>query len=60
MRSDEIKRGVSRAPHRGLLRACGLSDKDFKRPFIAIVSSHVDVIPGHVIFKKLPSSWRNV
>ncbi len=48
MRSDEIKRGISRAPHRGLLRACGLSDKDFKRPFIAIVSSHVDIIPGHV------------
>ncbi len=48
MRSDIIKVGPSRAPHRGLLRACGLSERDFKRPFIAIVSSHVDIIPGHV------------
>ena len=48
MRSDAIKQGVSRAPHRGLLRACGVSEKDFKRPFIAICSSHVDIIPGHV------------
>ena len=48
MRSDLIKKGANRAPHRGLLRACGVSQKDFKRPFIAIVSSRVDVIPGHV------------
>ena len=48
MRSDLIKQGVSRAPHRGLLRACGVSERDFKRPFIAIVSSRVDIIPGHV------------
>ncbi|MBQ9126587.1 MAG: dihydroxy-acid dehydratase, partial [Thermoguttaceae bacterium] len=48
MRSDLIKKGANRAPHRGLLRACGVSPKDFKRPFIAIVSSRVDVIPGHV------------
>lgn len=48
MRSDIVKVGASRAPHRSLLRACGLEDRDFKRPFIAIVSSHVDIIPGHV------------
>ncbi len=48
MRSDLIKQGVNRAPHRGLLRACGVNEKDFKRPFIAIVSSRVDIIPGHV------------
>ena len=48
MRSDLIKQGVNRAPHRGLLRACGVSERDFKRPFIAIVSSRVDIIPGHV------------
>lgn len=48
MRSDLVKKGVNRAPHRGLLRACGLEEKDFRRPFIAIVSSRVDVIPGHV------------
>lgn len=48
MRSDLIKQGVNRAPHRGLLRACGVNEKDFKRPFIAIVSSRVDIVPGHV------------
>ncbi|MDO5580257.1 MAG: dihydroxy-acid dehydratase [Planctomycetia bacterium] len=48
MRSDMVKLGDSRAPHRSLLRACGLSEGDFKKPFIAIVSSHVDIIPGHV------------
>ena len=48
MRSDAVKKGDSRAPHRSLLRACGLSDSDMKKPFIAIVGSHVDIIPGHV------------
>ncbi|MDR2346421.1 MAG: dihydroxy-acid dehydratase [Planctomycetaceae bacterium] len=48
MRSDTIKKGDSRAPHRSLLRACGITEADFNKPFIAIVSSHVDVIPGHV------------
>ncbi|MDR2168563.1 MAG: dihydroxy-acid dehydratase [Planctomycetaceae bacterium] len=48
MRSDTIKKGDSRAPHRSLLRACGIAESDFSKPFIAIVSSHVDIIPGHV------------
>ena len=48
MRSDIIKRGWERAPHRSLLRACGLSDEDFDKPFIGVVNSHVDIIPGHV------------
>jgi dihydroxy-acid dehydratase len=40
--------GDARAPHRSLLRATGLSDGDFKKPFIAVCNSHVDIIPGHV------------
>lgn len=48
MRSDRIKRGWERAPHRSLLRACGLTDEDFDRPFIGVVNSHVDIVPGHV------------
>ncbi|MDR0520415.1 MAG: dihydroxy-acid dehydratase [Planctomycetaceae bacterium] len=48
MRSDTIKLGDARAPHRSLLRACGIHENDFHKPFIAVVSSHVDVIPGHV------------
>ena len=49
MRSDKIKKGFERAPHRSLLKATGLvSDEDFSKPFIAIVNSYVDIIPGHV------------
>ncbi|MBN1591435.1 MAG: dihydroxy-acid dehydratase, partial [Pirellulales bacterium] len=48
MRSDTVKLGDSRAPHRSLLRATGVGEDDFQKPFIAICSSHIDVIPGHV------------
>ncbi len=47
MRSDQIKKGFERAPHRSLLRATGLVDEDFEKPFIAVANSHVDIIPGH-------------
>ncbi len=50
MRSDEIKKGFIRAPHRSLLRATGAikSEDDFKKPFIAIANSYTDFVPGHV------------
>ena len=48
MRSDQIKRGIERAPHRSLLKATGVTDADMGKPFIAIVNSHVDIVPGHV------------
>jgi len=48
MRSDTIKKGFERAPHRSLLRATGLKDEDFSKPFIAIANSYMDFIPGHV------------
>ena len=47
MRSDEIKRGVQRAPHRALLRACGVSEQDFDKPFIGVANSFVEIVPGH-------------
>ncbi|EFO81773.1 dihydroxy-acid dehydratase [Oscillochloris trichoides DG-6] len=49
MRSDTIKRGFERAPHRSLLRATGqiLDEADFGKPFIAVCNSYIDVIPGH-------------
>lgn len=53
MRSDVVKLGDARAPHRSLLRATGLGDEDFKKPFIAICNSHVDIIPGHVHLDKV-------
>ncbi|MCC6446523.1 MAG: dihydroxy-acid dehydratase [Armatimonadetes bacterium] len=48
MRSDTIKKGLDRAPHRSLLRATGLKDEDFRKPFIAVCNSYVDIVPGHV------------
>ncbi len=48
MRSDEIKKGFERAPHRSLLRACGLTEEDFGKPFIGVANSYIDIIPGHV------------
>ena len=47
MRSDTIKKGFQRAPHRSLLRATGLKDEDFNKPFIGIANSYIDIIPGH-------------
>ena len=48
MRSDYMKEGVSRAPHRSLLKALGVTDNEMKRPFVAVVSSKSDFIPGHM------------
>ncbi len=50
MRSDEIKKGFERAPHRSLLKATGLikSENDFDKPFIGVANSYIDLIPGHV------------
>jgi dihydroxy-acid dehydratase len=47
MRSDTVKKGIERAGHRSLLRATGLKDEDFKKPFIGIVNSYTDIVPGH-------------
>jgi len=47
LRSDTIKRGVERAPHRALLKALGVTDKDLDKPFIAVVNSFTTVVPGH-------------
>ena len=49
MRSDTIKRGMERAPHRALLRATGqVQDGEWDRPFVAVCNSYVDSVPGHV------------
>jgi dihydroxy-acid dehydratase len=53
MRSDTVKLGDARAPHRSLLRATGVGDDDFRKPFIAVCNSHVDIIPGHVHLDKV-------
>ncbi|OPZ86940.1 MAG: Dihydroxy-acid dehydratase [bacterium ADurb.Bin429] len=52
MRSDMIKAGHERAGHRGLLKACGVTDADMRKPFIGICNSYTDIVPGHVHLKQ--------
>lgn len=47
MKSDIIKKGYQRTPHRSLLRATGLKDEDFTKPFIGVANSFIEIIPGH-------------
>lgn len=53
MRSDEMKSGASRAPHRSLLKALGLSDREIASPLIGIVNSANTIIPGHVHLERI-------
>ena len=48
MRSDSIKKGLARAPHRSLLKADGLTDEELDRPLVAVISSQNEIIPGHI------------
>ncbi|MDP6605260.1 MAG: dihydroxy-acid dehydratase [Dehalococcoidia bacterium] len=54
-RSDAIKRGFERAPHRALLRATGAirDEEDFRKPFIAVANSYLDIVPGHVHLQRV-------
>lgn len=53
LRSDAIKKGLARAPHRSLLKADGLTDEELDRPLVAVVSSQNEVIPGHIHLQQI-------
>ena len=53
LRSDAIKRGLARAPHRSLLKADGLTDEELDRPLVAVVSAQNEVIPGHIHLQQI-------
>lgn len=53
MRSDNIKKGIARTPHRSLLMATGVSKKNMNSPFIGIASSFSDLVPGHIGMRDL-------
>ena len=53
LRSDAIKRGLARAPHRSLLKADGLTDEEMDRPLVAVVSAQNEVIPGHIHLQQI-------
>ncbi|PKM94163.1 MAG: dihydroxy-acid dehydratase [Firmicutes bacterium HGW-Firmicutes-1] len=48
MRSDSVKSGVERAPHRSLFKAMGYTDEEIKRPLIGIVNAKSEIVPGHI------------
>ena len=58
MKSDSIKRGVERAPHRALLYALGHPKEDLDRPFIGVVNSYPSVLPGHMHLQSVANSVR--
>ncbi len=53
MRSDVTKKGIERAPHRSLMHALGLGDKEIRQPFVGIVNSFNEIIPGHIHLKTI-------
>jgi dihydroxy-acid dehydratase len=53
LRSDAVKVGFERAPHRALLKALGISDNDMSKPFIGVVNSYTNVVPGHAHLKQV-------
>ena len=53
MRSDLMKTGVDRIPHRALFRALGLTDEELERPIIGVVSAQNEIIPGHMHLDKI-------
>lgn len=53
MRSNEIKHGVTKAPHRALLKAVGLTEEEINRPLIGIVNSFNEIVPGHIELRQI-------
>lgn len=53
MRSDIMKKGPERAPHRSLMRATGLKSEDFSKPFIGVCNSYTNIVPGHCHLKEV-------
>ena len=46
-RSDAVKTGPERTPHRSLLKACGFTDAQIRKPFVGVVNSYCEIVPGH-------------
>lgn len=57
--SDEIKKGITKAPHRALLKALGLNDSDLERPFIGVANSFNEVIPGHLQLRSVAAAAKD-
>jgi dihydroxy-acid dehydratase len=53
LRSNAVKAGVEKTPHRSLLKALGLTDKEMRKPFIGVVNSYNEIVPGHVHLRQI-------
>jgi len=56
MRSDMIKKGIEKTPHRALLKALELTDKDIAKPFIGIANSYTNLVPGHIHLNQIAAA----
>ncbi len=52
-RSERIKKGIERAPHRSLLKALGIDNKELEKPFIGIANSYNEIVPGHIHLRQI-------
>lgn len=59
MRSSALKAGVEKAPHRAILKCLGVSEEDMNKPFIAVVNSFTDIVPGHMHLDKLAQAVKD-
>lgn len=59
MRSEVIKKGIERAPHRSLLYALGCSREEFDKPFIGIINSYSEIVPGHMHLREISDSVKD-
>jgi len=59
MKSEAIKKGIERAPHRSLLHALGVTDAEMEKPFIGIVNSFTEVVPGHIHLNDIAKSVKS-
>ncbi len=59
MKSDVVKKGIERAPHRSLLRALGCSDKELGQPFIGVVNSFNEIVPGHMHLRSIAEAVKS-
>ena len=58
MQSKMVKEGLEKAPHRSLFKALGLTDEEMKHPFIGVVNSKNDIVPGHINLDKISEAER--
>src|SRR4030042_5525658 len=59
LNSDNIKKGIERAPHRALLRSLGVSSDDLAKPFIGVINSYSEIVPGHMHLDQIARSVKD-